>query len=196
MKVVRILLVDDDAHVLSALKRLLRQDLDVEPRHLAVETFVDPCAALARMPELQVDLVICDYRMPAMDGVELLSRVAQTHPDTARVLLTGSPDLAAVLAAINRAGVSQVLLKPWDNNALLAVVRECLRLRDLCLEQQQLVDGARRIGGTLDAQELERRRLERQWPGITQVEWTADGAVQCGDTGLAPLDPLTLDHAS
>jgi len=196
MKVVRILLVDDDAHVLSALKRMLRQDLDVEPRHLAVETYVDPCAALARMPELQVDLVICDYRMPAMDGVELLSRVAQTHPDTARVLLTGSPDLAAVLAAINRAGVSQVLLKPWDNNALLAVVRECLRLRDLWLEQQQLVDGARRIGGTLDAQELERRRLERQWPGITQVEWTADGAVQCGDTGLAPLDPLTPDHAS
>lgn len=110
--------------------------------------------------------------------------------------LTGSLDMAAVLAAVNRAGVSKVLLKPWDNRDLLAVVRECLRVLELRLEQQQLADGARRAGARLDAQELERRRLEQQWPGITQVEWTADGAIQCGDTGLARLDPLTPDHAS
>lgn len=195
MTPVRLVLIDDDAQVLRALTRLLRQGLAVAPEALSIDAFADPQLALRKLQERAVDLVICDYRMPVVDGVELLSRVAQTHPDTARVLLTGSPDLAAVLAAVNRAGVSQVLLKPWDNKELLAVVHECLRVRELRLEQQQLADGARRSGGTLDAQELERRRLEQQWPGITQVEWTADGAVQCGDTGLAPLDPLTPDHA-
>ena len=195
MRSVRVLLVDDDLHVLTALRRLLRHGLEVSPRHLVIEAYADPCEALAQMRERPVDLVICDYRMPLMDGVALLSRVAQTHPDTARVLLTGSPDLAAVLAAVNQAGVSQVLLKPWDNAALLTVVHDCLRVREARLEQQQLADDARRAGGTPDAQELERRRLERQWPGITHVEWTADGAVQFGDTGLAPLDPLPPDHA-
>lgn len=195
MKEVRIVLVDDDLHVLTALKRLLHQEFAVVPRHLAIEMYADPRDALVQIRERPIDVVICDYRMPDIDGVELLSRVAQTHPDTARVLLTGSPDLAAVLAAVNRASVSQVLLKPWNNKTLLAVLHQCLHVRDLRLEQQRLADGARRAEGTLDAQELERRRLERQWPGITQVEWTDDGAVQCGDTGLAPLDPLTPDHA-
>ena len=189
MNTVRVVLIDDEVHVLAALVRVLRQGLDTAPRSLAIETYGDPRVALARLQERAVDLVICDYRMPGLDGVSLLSRVALSHPDTARVLLTGSPDLQAVLAAVNSAGVSHVLLKPWDDAELLAVAHGCLRVRDARLEQQRLADASRHASGTLSAQELERRRLEAQWPGITQVEWTADGAVQFGDTGLAPLDP-------
>jgi two-component system, probable response regulator PhcQ len=186
MTITRLVLVDDDPHVLAALRRLLQRGL--ASRALAIEAYTAPRVALERLRERPVDLVICDYRMPVLDGVSLLRQVARAHPGTARMLLTGSPDLAAVLRAVNDAGVSRVLLKPWDNQALLSEVRACLQARDEMQEQSRLAEQARRSGAGLSAQQLELSRIEALWPGITQVEWTADGAVQFGDTGLAPLD--------
>jgi hypothetical protein len=69
-------------------------------------------------------------------------------------------------------------------------VRDCLAARATRLNERRL---AHRVGldqGALSPQDAERRRLEDRWPGITQVDWTDDGAVQLGDTGLGPLDPL------
>lgn len=194
MTPVRLVLIDDDAQVLSALTRLLRQGLAVAPRTLGIDAFADPQLALTRMRERAVDLVICDYRMPRLDGIALLSQLARSHPDTVRILLTGSPDLQAVLRAVNNAGVAQVLLKPWDNAELLAVVRKGLDARGALLEQRRLADTARQATGTLTPQDIERRRLEAQWPGITQVEWADDGAVQFSDSGLIPLDTPTHRH--
>jgi two-component system probable response regulator PhcQ len=191
MRLIRIALVDDEPLVLSALTRLLRQGLDMSPTQLSINAFTDPLKALAGLRELAVDLMISDYRMPGLDGVKLLSQMAQIHPDTVRVLLSGTPDLQAVLAAVNEAGVSHVLLKPWDNGELLRVVRTALAERDTRLEQRHLANESRLAKGTLSAGEVERQRLEEKWPGITQVEWTDDGAVQMGDTGLVPLDPPT-----
>jgi two-component system probable response regulator PhcQ len=189
MKLIRIALVDDEPLILSALTRLLRQGLDMSPRQVSIKVYSDPFDALEHMRELAVDLVISDYRMPGLDGVELLSQMAQTHPDTVRMLLSGTPDLQAVLAAVNQAGASHVLLKPWCNVELLGVVRSALAERDARLAQRHSANASRLAQGTLNADQIERQRLEEQWPGITQVEWTLDGAVQVGDTGLMPLDP-------
>ena len=194
MTPVRLVLIDDDVQVLSALTRLLRQGLAVAPNALSIEAFADPHLALRKLQERAVDLVICDYRMPRLDGVALLSQLARSHPDTVRILLTGSPDLQAVLRAVNHAGVARVLLKPWDNAELLAVVRKGLAERCELLEQRRLADTARQATGELSPQDIERRRLEALWPGITQVEWTDDGAVQCSDSGLIPHDVPTHRH--
>jgi two-component system, probable response regulator PhcQ len=185
----RILLVDDEPHVLHALHRLLRQGLGDPWRDAEIVCHANPFKALAATQESAVDLVICDYRMPGLDGVQLLSRMARTHPDAVRVLLTGSPDLQAVIEAVNAAAVARVVLKPWDNRELLEIVQLALRGRQVRLEQLRLADEARLARGALDAQSLARHQLELRWPGITEVEWTADGAVQLGDTGLMPLDP-------
>lgn len=183
----RVALVDDDPGVLAALHRLLRRGLVAPPRGIVVLCHTDPLQALRRLAEQRLDLVVCDYRMPGLDGVQLLARLAATHPDTARVLLTGSPDLDAVLGAVNDAGAARVLLKPWDPAALLTALRQCLAARDERLAERRLAEQALQSHGALSAQELERRRLETLWPGITQAQWTSDGAVQFGDTGLAPL---------
>lgn len=184
----RIAIIDDEPSVLAALQRLLRHGLATHERAVIVTCHQDPLAALAHSLERPMDLVLCDYRMPGLDGVRLLGQLARTHPDTARILLTGSPDLSAVLAAVNDAGVAHVLLKPWDPAELLATVRDCLAARQARLLERQLADQARLAQGTLTRQDAEKRRLEERWPGITHVEWTEDGAVQFGDTGLTPLD--------
>lgn len=186
----RIMIVDDEPGVLAALQRLLRHGLAADGRVVMITCHQDPVAALTRSLERPVDLVLCDYRMPDLDGVRLLGRLARTHPDTARILLTGSPDLGAVLAAVNDAGVAHVLLKPWNPAELLATVRDCLAARAARLQERRLAQQAGLDRGALSPQEAERRRLEDRWPGITQVEWTDDGAVQLGDTGLGGLDPL------
>lgn len=190
---IRIMVVDDEPGVLAALQRLLRHGLFDDGRAVVITCHQDPEAALQRSLECPVDLVLCDYRMPGLDGVQLLGRLARTHPDTARILLTGSPDLTAVLAAVNDAGAARVLLKPWNPAELLATVRDCLAARAARLHERELANQARQAQGALDPQEAERRRLEARWPGITQVEWTDDGAVQFGDTGLAPFDLLDAD---
>lgn len=193
MTPVRILIVDDEPHVLHALVRLLRQGLVRPWRDAEITCHANPFKALAATLESAVDLVICDYRMPGLDGVQLLTRMARTHPDTVRVLLTGSPDLQAVIKAVNAAAVARVVLKPWDNRELLDIVQAALRGRQARLEELRLADEARLARGALDAQALACHQLELRWPGITQVEWTSDGAVQLGDTGLLPLDPQPND---
>lgn len=184
----RLALVDDEPGVLAALHRLLRQGLRDPARPLHIACHTDPRRALAQHAERPLDLILSDYRMPGMDGVALLGRFARSHPDAARLLLTGSPDLDAVLRAINDAGAARVLLKPWDPAALLREVRGCLEQAAARRQERALAIQAMTDRGTLSPQEAERRRLEAQWPGITDVQWTDDGAVQFGDTGLVPLD--------
>lgn len=186
MKPISLVIIDDEPHVVSALTRVLR--LGLAARSPTIEAFTDPARALKRLSERPFDLVICDYRMPEVDGLTVLRRLASTHPDAVRLLLTGTPDMQVVIDAVNQASVARVLLKPWDNYQLLDTIRSCLKRRDDLLEERRLADIARSSGALLSAQEMEMRRLEQKWPGITEVNWTADGWVQLGDTGLGPMD--------
>jgi two-component system, probable response regulator PhcQ len=186
MNPISIALIDDEAHVLTALARVLR--IGLEPRPVKIHCFSDPLQVLEPMREHAIDLVICDYRMPGMDGLSVLRRLASSHPDAVRILLTGTHDMQVVLGAINDAGVSRVVLKPWNNYQLLDAVRASLKRHDEVIEERRLADQARCSSGAISAQEVELKRLEERWPGITKVEWTTDGWVQLGDTGLGPLD--------
>ncbi|MEN9543633.1 MAG: hypothetical protein RLZZ598_466 [Pseudomonadota bacterium] len=188
MNSISIVLIDDETQVLAALTRVLRHGL--APRLVNIRSYEDPLQALELLRERAIDLIICDYRMPGMNGLEMLRRLAHSHPDAVRLLLTGVPDMETVLAAINDVGVSRVLLKPWDNYQLLDTVRACLRRRDDLLEQRRLADQQRQNSGQLSAQEVELKRLEEKWPGITDVNWTTDGWVQLSDTGLSPLETV------
>jgi len=82
----RILIVDDEAAVLAALQRALRQRYG---RRLLVETELDASAALERAKEQDFDVVISDQCMPAMDGVRFLSAIAAIRPHSVRMMLTG-----------------------------------------------------------------------------------------------------------
>lgn len=187
----RIMLVDDEPNILLALKRDLQQlrpeDLDGE--RPAIETFTAGELALARAEEVSFDLVISDYRMPGMDGVEFLTRMIERQPNVARVILSGYTDLKSMIVAINDIQIFRYLTKPWYGE-LRWIVRQALSQRALLLENEQLANTVRAQQRALDQQQYELRRLEAECPGITHLQLSDDGRIMIpeGDEGWDSAD--------
>lgn len=172
----RILLLDDELNVLQALQRALRQYMPSS--ELTIETFTDPEAALLRFAEVSFDVAISDYRMPAINGIEFLAMVKGIQPDTVRLVLSASNEFDIVVHAINRAEVFRYIAKPWEPEDLRKVVELAFVRRDQQIEECRLADEARTSQSELSAEELEAQRLEAEEPGITKVNWGADGSVR------------------
>lgn len=176
----RIMLVDDEENILKSLRRLLVATpcvYDGVAYKIAVETFSSAAAALAFARHNAVDLVLSDYRMPGMDGVQFLKEIRGIQPGAARLILSGYADLNALVGAINEAQIYRFLNKPWNDYELVSSIAQALAYRNLMRENQHLADQARLAQGAITPQELERRRLEEQEPGITRVNWGPDGSV-------------------
>ena len=172
----RLMLVDDEPNVLSALKRALatRGPYDTRPTEYIVETFGTAEAALDRLRQQPFDLVMSDYRMPDMDGVAFLSECRYIAPDMPRIILSGYADLEGLVKAINEARIWRFLSKPWHDYELKSTISEALAYRSLQEENQRLADEVRREREQRLKHEEAWRRLEREQPGITRGHW-ADG---------------------
>lgn len=174
----RIMLVDDEPNILSALRRLFALPLPESGEKLAVETFSSPDEALQRAREgTAFDVVISDYRMPEMDGVAFLKAFREAQPHALRLVLSGYADLDALIGAINEAQIFRFIAKPWHDYELRATLALALAHHDLLSENQRLADEVRAQRGVISRQEMELRRLEMETPGITKVNWGADGSV-------------------
>lgn len=121
----RILLVDDEPNVLSALRRVFRQE------NYEVVTCGEPLAALALLKAEPFHLIISDYMMPGMDGGALLQKARLIDPNMIRIMLTGHADVNAVVGAVKSGAVYKFILKPWNDDDLRVTVA-------LALERQAL----------------------------------------------------------
>jgi DNA-binding NtrC family response regulator len=134
----RVVLVDDEPSVLTALERLLKG----EP--FEVESFSDPAAALNRIRAEPPSVVLADYYMPGMDGVELFERVREIDSTIVRITLTGRPDVTVILDAVARGSVFRFLLKPWDEEEIRAALHDAVahhgHLRENIERQRRLLD--------------------------------------------------------
>ena len=121
-----ILVVDDEQNVLHAVSRCFNDTA------LQVMTAGNASEALELLRNgLQVSLIISDYRMPGINGVEFLQQVMQNWPDIKRVILSAYPDTQVLLAAVNEGRVHRFITKPWKNDHLQAIVQELLDETDL-----------------------------------------------------------------
>jgi YesN/AraC family two-component response regulator len=90
----------------------------------------NPFDALELVSKEDFDLVLSDYRMSGVNGVDLLTRVKERTPKTARILITGYSDIATAMAAINQAEVHNYIEKPWDNDNLRDVIHAALKRKE------------------------------------------------------------------
>jgi len=102
----KVLLVDDEKNILSGYKRNLRTKFDV---HIA-ESGEEGLAVIKEHAPFSV--VVSDFKMPKMNGVEFLAKVKENHPDTVRMMLTGYADLDSAMNAINEGNIYRFLTKP------------------------------------------------------------------------------------
>lgn len=127
----KILLVDDEQSVLNALRREMKDLFEIE-------TFSNPSEALERCKNTPFDLVIADYKMPEMTGLEFLKKFGQLQPDAARLVLSGEADIDALIRTINETHIYRFLAKPWNKEELLSSIRHALAYRDVILENRRL----------------------------------------------------------
>lgn len=129
----KVLLVDDEPHILTSLRRLLRTE------GYSLRTAEGGEAALALLEEEPADVVVSDMRMPGMDGTALLKEVLKRWPDTTRIILTGYADINATMGAVNEGGVHRYLTKPWNDEELKLAVRDGLARKRLVDERNRLL---------------------------------------------------------
>ncbi len=130
---ITILCVDDETNVLKALRRLfMDEDYDI----LTAESGEQGLEILDETPGVQV--VISDYRMPTMNGVDFLKKVYERRPETVRIVLSGYADTASIVSAINEGQIYKFIPKPWNDDELRVTIAKAVELYFLQQENNAL----------------------------------------------------------
>ena len=130
----RILLVDDDSNVLDGYRRTLS-------REFLLETAIGPDQALPLIEKNgPYAVIVSDMRMPGMNGIQLLSSVKSSSPDTIRVILTGNADLQTAIDAINEGSIFRFLIKPCDREVMAKTLTAALMQYRLVTAEKELLE--------------------------------------------------------
>jgi len=129
----KILVIEDEA----AIRRVLVKILSEESKSYEVEAAEDGLIGMEKIKSTDYDLVLCDIKMPKMDGVEVLEAVKKIKPETAIVMISGHGDLDTAVKTM-RLGAFDYISKPPDLNRLLNTVRNALDNTELVVENKRL----------------------------------------------------------
>jgi response regulator RpfG family c-di-GMP phosphodiesterase len=197
----RILLVDDEPNVLSALRRQLREQYEVDVQSSPVE-------ALKQLDRAKpYATAVSDFKMPGMNGIEFLNELKNLSPDTTRLMLTGYADLDNAIRAVNDGNVFRFLTKPCERDNLLKNVADAVRQYELVTAKRVLlektlkgsVDLLSEITSMVNPQAGERinrvRRHVRYFAEKKELKdlWRYDIAAMLCQLGTLILPPGTLE---
>ncbi|KAB1155030.1 sigma-54-dependent transcriptional regulator [Flavobacterium luteum] len=129
----KILIIEDEA----AIRRVLTKILSEESDTYIVEDAEDGIQGLEKIKNNDYDLVLCDIKMPKMDGVELLEAVKKIKPEIPMVMISGHGDMETAIQTM-RLGAFDYISKPPDLNRLLNTVRNALDKKQLVVENKIL----------------------------------------------------------
>ena len=168
-----VLCVDDDPDMLAGTARVLRLE------RAQIMTTSSPREALEILSAARIAVLVSDFEMPEMTGVELCAAARAAAPETVRILLTGRGTFDTAVSGINEGEIFRFLSKPVMPDKLRAEVRAAIdRHRDLMSTRADKNVAARRA-------ELV-RELEAEYPGITELDVDVDGRYA--------IDPSAWDH--
>jgi signal transduction histidine kinase len=140
-----ILFVDDELENLNLFNNLLK-------RHHRVVTCQKGDEALRLLEKERVAVMVCDQRMPDLNGIEVLTRAREISPDTVRILVTAYPDIDVTIEAINQGRVRRYLEKPWEPSELRALIAQSVEHYELTRHNQELVSALRERNQILEEQ--------------------------------------------
>ena len=129
----KILIIEDEA----AIRRVLAKILSEESDTYVVEDAEDGIQGLEKIKNNDYDLVLCDIKMPKMDGVEVLEEVKKIKPEIPMVMISGHGDMETAIQTM-RLGAFDYISKPPDLNRLLNTVRNALDKKQLVVENKIL----------------------------------------------------------
>lgn len=136
----KILMVDDEKNILEAYVRNLRDEFDITKAISGQE-------ALEFMENSSFPVIVSDYKMPEMNGVELLEKVHERWPDTVQIMLTGQADMQAAVELINRGKIFRFLTKPCSSETLSQNICDAIRQYELITAERELL--GKTLGGSI-----------------------------------------------
>ncbi|MGN1125623.1 MAG: ATP-binding protein [Candidatus Gastranaerophilaceae bacterium] len=161
MKSGMIVIVDDEQMVTSAFKTLLKLE-----GFTNCVAFNNPVEAVDFLKNNKPDIIISDFIMPEMNGLEFLSEAKKLYPDVSKILLTGYADKENAIKAINEIGLYKYIEKPWDNDDLIITVQNGI-------ERSNLID---KLHEKISELEVAKKELEKYSHNLEELvaEKTAD----------------------
>ena len=129
----KILVIEDEASIRRVLKKIISEEND----SYHVEEAEDGLLGIEMIKNNDYDLVLCDIKMPKMDGVEVLEKAKKIKPEIPIVMISGHGDLDTAVNTM-RLGAFDYISKPPDLNRLLNTVRNALEKKDLVVENKRL----------------------------------------------------------
>ena len=170
----KVLLVDDDEMVLAGLKRQLRN-------HFNIDTALSGEEALKRIQENgPYAVIVSDYMMPGMNGIEFLSYVKKSDPNTVRMMLTGTADMPTAIRAVNEGSIFQFHPKPCPADTLCQAIESAIgKYRKVIYHQKELNDFKSSLA---QASRVQQKLMPKGDPQVDGFD-IAGCSIWCDETG-------------
>ncbi len=170
----KVLLVDDDAMVLAGIKRQLRNQF-------SIDTALSGEDALKQVRENgPYAVIVSDFMMPGMNGIEFLCRVKKTNPDTVRMMLTGTADMPTAIRAVNEGSIFQFHPKPCPTDTLCQAIQSAIgEYRKVISDQRQLKNFKSSLA---QASEVPQKLMPKSDPQVDGFD-IAGRSIWCDETG-------------
>jgi response regulator RpfG family c-di-GMP phosphodiesterase len=200
----RVLFVDDDASILDGFRRQFRKTFHVH-------TALGPLEGLATIAEYgPFGVVVSDFQMPGMDGIQFLTKVRAQSPDSVRIMLTGQADFSTAMAAVNQGNIFRFLIKPCSAVILEKVIETGLDQHRLQKSERQLTEETLlgcvqvlvEVLSIVQPEAFSRATRVRRYVRQIAEElglaggWQLEAAAMLSQIGWITLPPALLDKAA
>jgi len=158
----QILLVDDDPNILGSMSRILTHHSRIDDLYSAIRAEVSsgsgpvleegkisvqvtpsPLHALKMADAISYSCIIADFKMPEMNGADLLQQFMDKQPDCIRILISGVINQEELVYAVDSANIFGFIGKPWQDYELKAMIAQALAYRKMLAENQRLAEMVR-----------------------------------------------------
>lgn len=183
----KIVVVDDEKIVTSAFKTLLKVEGFSD-----IHFFNNPIEAIEFLKYNTPDLIVSDFLMTEMNGLEFLSKAKELHPEVSRILLTGYADKENAIRAINEVGLYRYIEKPWDNDDLIMNIKNGVersyllsqlrqKIKELEIAKKDLEKYSQDLEQIVEERTCDLKQSNAKLNGI--ITYCADGIVILDENG-------------